>query len=146
MERSAIRVLGLLEIAGLWGIEACAQSSPAVGLWKSEEPDKTTWIRTYEENGKLMGKVEKLVKKGVEDTTSRCTKCDGESKDKPIVGLPIIWDMKKDGAKWTDGKILEPDSGKVYACKIEASPDGKKLSVRGSILFLGKTQTWSRVE
>ena len=146
MERSGMRVLGLLAIAGLCGIAAYAQSNPTVGLWKSEEPDKTTWIRTYEENGHLMGKVEKLMKKGVEDTTSTCTKCTGESKDKSITGLTIIWDMKKDGAKWTDGKILEPDSGKVYACKIEPSPDGKKLNVRGSILFLGKTQVWSRVE
>ena len=140
------RVLGLLAIAALGGIATFAQSNPSVGLWKSEEPDKTTLIRTFEENGKLMGKVEKLVKKGVEDTTATCTKCTGDSKDKPITGLTLILDMKKDGAKWTDGKILEPDSGKVYACKIEPSPDGKKLNVRGSILFLGKTQVWSRVE
>lgn len=146
MKHFGRRVLGLLAITGLAGIATFAQSNLSVGLWKSEEPDKTTLIRTYEENGKLMGKVEKLVKKGVEDTSSTCTKCAGESKDKPITGLTIIWDMKKDGAKWTDGKILEPDSGKVYACKIEPSPDGKKLNVRGSILFLGKTQVWSRVE
>ena len=146
MQRFGKKVFGLMAIAGLSAVATFAQSNPAVGLWKSEEPDKTTLIRTYEENGKLMGKVEKLMKKGVEDATSTCTKCTGESKDKPITGLPIIWDMKKDGAKWGDGKILEPDSGKVYACKIESSPDGQKLSVRGSILFLGKTQTWSRIE
>ena len=146
MQRFGKKVFGLMAIAGLSAVATFAQSNPAVGLWKSEEPDKTTLIRTYEENGKLMGKVEKLVKKDVEDTTSTCTKCTGESKDKPIVGLPLIWDMKKDGAKWTGGKILEPDTGKVYACKIEPSPDGKKLNVRGSILFLGKTQVWARVE
>ena len=140
------RVLDVMAVGGLFAIATFAQSNLSVGLWKSEEPDKTTLIRTYEENGKLMGKVEKLVKKGVEDSASTCTKCIGESKDKPITGLTIIWDMKKDGAKWTDCKILEPDSGKVYACKIESSPDGKKLNVRGSILFLGKTQVWSRVE
>ena len=146
MKHFGKKVFGLLAIAGLSAVATFAQSNLAVGLWKSEEPDKTTLIRTYEENGKLMGKVEKLVKKGVEDTTATCTKCTGESKDKPIAGLPLIWDMKKDGAKWTDGKILEPDTGKVYACKIEPSPDGKKLNVRGSILFLGKTQVWARVE
>ena len=146
MKRFEMQVLGLIAISSLFAVATFAQSNLSVGLWKSEEPDKSTLIRTYEENGKLMGKVEKLMKKGVEDATSTCTKCTGESKDKPITGLPIIWDMKKDGAKWGDGKILEPDSGKVYACKIEPSPDGKKLNVRGSILFLGKTQVWARVE
>src|SRR6266545_2742402 len=87
-----------------------AQSNPSVGLWKNVEPSKTVYIRTYEENGLLMGKVEKMVKGGAEDANSKCDKCTGDLKDKPIKGLGIIWGMKKDGSKWAGGKILEPDS------------------------------------
>ena len=133
-------------LAVLFTASALAQSNPSIGLWKNVEPTKTVLIRTWEENGKLMGKVEKLLKNDVEDSAAKCTKCQGDLKDKPITGLTIIWDMQKDGAKWTGGKILEPDSGKVYACKIEPAADGSKLNVRGSIAFLGKTQTWTRVE
>jgi len=117
-----------------------------VGLWKNVEPTKTVLIRTYEEGGKLKGKVEKLLKKDVEDTSAKCTECQGENKDKPIAGLLIIWDMQKDGDKWSGGKILEPDTGKTYNCKIESVDGGKKLNVRGSIAFLGKTQSWTRME
>jgi uncharacterized protein (DUF2147 family) len=138
-------VLLAIVSAGAAGV-AAAQSDPAVGLWKNTEPDKTVLIRTYQENGKLFGKVEKVFRKGAEVTTEKCVKCQGDKKDQPVVGMVIIWDMQKDGSKWSGGKILEPDTGKVYACKIEAAPDGSKLSVRGSIAFLGKTETWTKAE
>jgi uncharacterized protein (DUF2147 family) len=120
--------------------------NPVVGLWQSSEPNKTVHIRTYEEGGKLMGKVEKLVKNGVEDKTGVCTKCSGEHKDKLLSTLQIIWDMQKDGNKWTGGKILDPDNGKVFKCVIEPLDGGKKLSVKGSFAFISKTQTWTRLE
>src|SRR5688500_8215121 len=50
-------VMGALSLPGLQ-----AQGNPAVGLWKNEDATKTVFIRTYEENGKLVGKVEKLIK------------------------------------------------------------------------------------
>lgn len=141
MRYAGIRGLILTAIAVPLATLALAQSNPVVGLWKFVEPDGTTLIRTWEENGKLVGKVEKkLLKSGGEDN-GVCSKCKGDTKDKPIAGLPIIWDTVKDGEKWTGGKILEPDTGKVYSCRIESSAGGKELKVRGSFMFLSKTQT-----
>jgi uncharacterized protein (DUF2147 family) len=133
-------------LACLFAGALSAQSNSAIGLWKLVEPNKVVYIRTYEENGLLFGKVEKLVKGGNEDPAAKCEKCTGNLHDKPMKGLGIIWDMKKDGNRWTGGKILEPDSGKVYSCRLEAQDGGKKLSVRGSIAFLSKTQFWLREE
>jgi uncharacterized protein (DUF2147 family) len=141
-----VQVVGVVAAALLLGSLAFGQTNPAVGLWKNVEPSKTVLIRTYEENGKLMGRVEKLIKDGVEDAEARCLKCAGDQKDKPIKGLLIIWDLQKEGDRWTGGKIMEPDTGKVYNCRIEPIEGGKKLNVRGSISFLGKTQTWTREE
>jgi uncharacterized protein (DUF2147 family) len=140
------RTIGLIAGTVLFGTLTFAQNNPSVGLWKNVEPDKTVFIRTLEQDGKLTGKVEKLIKNNAEDTTSTCTKCQGENKDKPVIGMTMIWGMQKDGARWSGGKILEPDTGKVYNCRIEPVDGGKKLSVRGSVAFLGKTQTWERVE
>ena len=146
MRLAGTRALGLTAIAVLLGTLAFAQGNPHTGLWRNVEPDKTVLIRTWEQDGKLLGKVEKVIKNNVEDSTATCTKCEGERKGKPVLGMTIIWDMQKDGDKWTGGRILEPDTGKVYNCKIESAEGGKSLKVRGSIAFLGKTQTWSRVE
>ena len=146
MRYAGIQVFALAAIAVPLATVAFAQSNPVVGLWKFVEPNSTTLIRTWEENGKLVGKVEKkLLKSGGEDN-GVCSKCKGDTKDKPIAGLPILWDMVKDGEKWTGGKILEPDTGKVYSCRIESSAGGKELKVRGSFMFLSKTQTWLREE
>src|SRR5215471_11024198 len=82
------------------------------------------------------------------DTDPRCTRCDGELKGRPLIGLHILWDLSKDGDEWSGGKILDPDNGKVYKCYIALEHDGKKLKVRGFIGFslLGRTQHWFRDE
>ena len=132
-------------LSAIFGAPALAQDS-AVGLWKNAEPDKVTFIRTYEDGGKLRGKIEKVMKNNVEDKDSKCTKCKDENKDKPMVGLQLIWDMQKDGDKWSGGKLLDPETGRVVNCKLETAEGGKKLLVKGSIAFLSKTQTWTRAE
>jgi uncharacterized protein (DUF2147 family) len=110
------------------------------------EPNRTIVFRLTEQKGELTGKVEKVLKGGVEDSSGKCPKCEGENKDKPVVGMTVVWGMHKESdGRWSGGKILDPDTGKIYACKIATAEGGKKLSVRGSIAFFGKTQMWERV-
>jgi uncharacterized protein (DUF2147 family) len=143
MMRSEVVVLTML--SAMLAAPALAQNS-AVGLWKNVEPNKVTFIRTYEEGGKLLGKVEKVLKNDVEDKDAKCVKCKDENKDKPMAGLRLLWDMQKDGDKWSGGKLLDPESGRIVNCKIETADGGKKLMVKGSIAIMSKTQTWTRVE
>ena len=46
-----------------------------------------------------------------------------------------------------DGKILDPDSGRIYSLEGELVENGKKLRLRGylGISALGRSQTWLRV-
>src|SRR6266436_10220830 len=104
MMRTDIAVFTML--SAMIAAPVFAESS-AVGLWKNVEPNKVTLIRTYEEEGKLQGKVEKVMKNDVEDKDAKCAKCKDENKDKPMAGLRLIWDMKKDGEKWSGGKLLD---------------------------------------
>ena len=48
-----------------------------------------------------------------------CENCTGDKYNKPIVGLQIISGMTKKGRNWSGGKILDPENGKTYKCKIE---------------------------
>ena len=143
MKRAEVVVITML--AAMLTAPAFAQNS-VVGLWKSTEPTKVTLIRTYEEGGKVHGKVEKVLKGDVEDKDAKCGKCKDDNKDKPMAGLKLIWDVQKDGDKWSGGKLLDPDTGRVVNCKLETAEGGKKLLVKGSIAMLSKTQTWTRVE
>ena len=62
--------------------------------------------------------------------------------------MRILWDLKRNGDGWSGGKVLDPDSGKSYHCRIVLEDDGKKLNIRGYAGFsmLGRTQHWLRVE
>ncbi len=103
-------------------------------------------VQIWEEDGKLKGKVESVVVNPGEDPAPKCTKCDGELKDKPIVGMVILWGLAQDGKRWTGGRILDPDEGSVYRCRVEPVAGGERLEVRGylGISLLGRTQTWIR--
>lgn len=121
----------------------------ALGTWKTID-DKTgkekSYVKIYEtKSGKLQGDVVKILTPGRED--AKCTDCKGDRKNKPIAGMTIMWGMEKDGNEWTNGRILDPNSGKEYSCKMKLK-DNNTLEVRGfmGISLLGRTQTWYRVE
>ena len=121
-----------------------------IGTWKTiddVEKRAKSLLEIYEVDGKLHGKVIKTFPGPDDDPNPICDQCPGDKKDKPIVGMEIMWDLEKDGDEWEGGKIMDPENGKVYDCYIElASPT--KLKVRGFIGFslLGRTQYWYREE
>jgi uncharacterized protein (DUF2147 family) len=128
---------------------AFAQEPSPVGIWKTID-DETGKVKSIvqitETNGELQGKVEKVFSPPAESTNPICDKCEGELKDKPVIGMTILSGLKKDGNEYTGGHILDPKKGKTYKCKIKIADDGKTLEVRGFIGFslLGRTQTWLR--
>ncbi len=118
------------------------------GKWKTVD-DETGMARSiveiYEEDGKVYGKIVDLI--NPDEPNPLCDKCKDHRKDKPIVGMVIIDGLKKDGDEFNGGKILDPEKGKEYRCKIWVDEDDKdKLNVRGYIAFLYRTQNWYRVE
>ena len=133
-------VLGVAFGAGL----AAAAESPAIGTWKTidEKSGKVvSEVQLSEQGGKLVGKITGLTeptdKAGKPKT---CTACKGEDKDKPIIGLVIVKDLKADGDRFKGGTILDPEDGKIY--KAEIWTEDGKLKVRGYLGVFYKTQTW----
>ena len=140
-------LVAILMLPGL----ASAQSMTPVGLWKTIDDvtgNERSYVRIVEVAGELQGKVEKIFPFPGDDPENLCEKCEGERKNQPIVGMTILWGLKDEGETWKGGKILDPDNGKTYRCKMTVSDDGKELDVRGyiGISLIGRTQTWQRVE
>jgi uncharacterized protein (DUF2147 family) len=129
--------------------ELSSNTFTPVGKWRTVD-DRTGKVKAvvaiWEEDGKLYGKIEKLIDPVPNIENPRCIYCLGELKDKPIVGLRILWDLRKDGDLWSGGRILDPENGKTYRCFIAVQESGKILKVRGFIGFslLGRTQYWLR--
>jgi uncharacterized protein (DUF2147 family) len=143
--------LALILAAALVASEAWAESTSPVGLWKNIDDASgkpRALIRIAESNGTLQGKIEKVFPGPSEDRNPKCEKCEGALKNVPVIGLVILSGLKKDGAEYTAGKILDPDNGKVYSSKIQLTDGGKKLNVRGyiGVSMLGRSQIWHRQE
>ncbi|MGO3182159.1 MAG: DUF2147 domain-containing protein [Aequorivita sp.] len=102
-------------------------------------------VEIYKQDGKIYGKIVEIFDASKRDKV--CTECPGDDKGKPLLGLVILKDLKKDGSEYNGGTIMDPDNGKVYKSYIEL--DGaNKLKVRGYIGFslLGRTQYWERAK
>ncbi len=127
-----------------------AEPTP-VGKWKTID-DETGKVKSVvvitEKEGKLYGTIERLFRPADQEQNPVCDKCEGAKKDKPIIGMQILWDLVKDDDEYSDGQILDPNNGKTYKCYIAIEEGGKKLKVRGYIGFslLGRTQYWLRAE
>ncbi len=73
---------------------------------------------------------------------------DAKLRSRPILNLPLMTDFKYIGGNvWSDGKIYNPEDGKLYSCKMTLK-DQNTLDVRGyvGIPMFGKTQVWTRVK
>ncbi|WP_410880408.1 DUF2147 domain-containing protein [Myroides sp. DW712] len=137
-------ILILLFVLGGW---CTTQAQSIVGKWKTfddQTGDAKSIVEISEKGGKYQGKVIEILNPAKKD--SKCEKCPGEDKGKPIEGLTIIKNLTKKGEEYTGGSIIDPQSGKEYKCSIKTN--GKtKLEVRGyvGISLIGRTQTWTKM-
>jgi len=144
---SAVVFVLLSAVAGF----ASADVNSPNGLWKTID-DKTgkerSFVRITESNGVFEGKVEKIYDQPGDDPQHLCKECEGERKDKPIIGMTILWGLKKDGEQYSGGEILDPKNGSIYRAKMKLLEGGKKLEVRGfiGVSLFGRSQTWLREE
>lgn len=149
--RHRMRSAGLLAglIASVAPAVSVAETPAPVGRWqtvddRSGEPKAIIEIR--EVNGQLQGRIARLLKPSHPHPV--CEHCEGDRKNQPVEGMTILWDVRSTGSGLTDGKILDPENGKIYGAHLEPESNGQKLKVRGYLGFalLGRTQEWTRVD
>jgi len=101
-------------------------------------------IEIYEKDGLMYGKILKVLEEGRADAI--CEKCDGELQGKPVVGITIIKDGKKnEDGEWKGKYLFDPEQAMTFRFKIWLNPDnGNELKVRGYLAFIYRTQTWQR--
>lgn len=123
-------------------------SQTVIGRWRTVDDEtgkEKGVVEIYEKNGKVYGKIVEILE--AEHRHKKCTLCEGEDKNKPILGLTLIKGLKKDGEEYNGGKVLDPKNGKLYKCYITLI-NKDKLKVRGyiGVSLFGRTQYWYRVK
>ena len=135
--------------AGLSTVAFAEILSP-VGAWTTiddETKQPKSVVRIVEKDGVYSGRVEKIFDPAKQD--SKCDECadDDPRKGKPVVGMTILTNLRQNGDNvYAGGTVLDPANGKTYNAKVTVIEGGRKLEMRGSVLFIGRTQTWIRAD
>lgn len=128
---------------------AVGQPASAVGRWRTYDDttgEAKSIVVITESNGVLSGHIEKVFAPPAPNENPTCKACTGELNEKPVIGMRIMWDMKRSGNEYTNGRLMDPENGKTYRGKVRLVDGGRKLEVRGyiGVSMFGRTQTWIR--
>lgn len=130
---------------------------PHVGMYQtiddvSNKPKSIVALYEYADDGdiELAGRIVALYDANgqISETISNPVKVADKVRGTPhYAGLDIIWDMEwdDDDNRYEDGKIMDPQSGKVYSSVIWQDTPGM-LNVRGKIGPFGRTQRWRVID
>lgn len=122
-------------------------SQTIFGKWNSKNDNGTvdSVLEIYKKDGKAFAKVVEIMNPDRKDAL--CVDCEGEHKDRPIMGLDILSGLEKNEDEWSGGKIVDPRNGKTYMCYIKLVKPNK-LKLRGyiGISLFGKTAYWERAK
>lgn len=131
-----------------------ANAAPFVGVYQTIDdetnaPKSVVALYEYKDGDdmNLAGRIVALYGTDgkISETLSNPVRVAEKVKGSPkMVGLDIIWDMEwdNDDNEYSDGKIMDPKSGKVYSSVMwQEKPE--VLNVRGKIGPFGRTQKWN---
>ena len=147
--RHAVAMFGLLW-GGAFAVDAQQSGSALdtpVGVWRTVD-DKTRQprglVRIFERGGELVAVAESSF--DPKELNDVCDKCTGSRRNQKVIGMEIVWGMKRKGGEYGGGEILDPDTGSIYKCKMTLEDSGKRLVVRGfiGISLVGRSQIWYR--
>lgn len=132
-------------------LSSLAFAEDITGLWqtiddKTGAPKGQVEIRK-EANGTFVGKVTKITPRTGYTPKEICVDCPAPYTNKPILGMDVLTGLKQSqGSNYVNGRILDPNTGKIYSMKAKLSANGKRLHLRGyvGVSVLGRNQIWIR--
>lgn len=143
-------------LVALLGVLACslpvaaqAQTPTPVGSWRTIDDatgEAKSIVRIVETAGELRGTVTTVFAPPAPTDNPLCEKCPGDRRNTPVVGMEILWGLRRQGDEYTGGRVLDPENGNTYRCTLRVIDGGRKLELRGYVgmRLFGRTQTWVR--
>ncbi|MEL7128127.1 MAG: DUF2147 domain-containing protein [Pseudomonadota bacterium] len=70
---------------------------------------------------------------------------DAALRDRPLIGLQMLWGFSRRNDRWRRGRIYDPEAGKTYGSGIRLTDEGE-LAVKGCIGPVCRTQIWTPID
>ena len=122
-----------------------AHAADVAGLWINDQRD--TKVRLSHCGDGLCGAVAWLGKPNDESGKPKTDRhnADASKRGRPLMGVPVLIDMKPDGADRWSGRIYNADDGETYISHVSIA-DPNTLNVQGCVLggLICKSMTWTR--
>lgn len=127
-----------------------AQEPTAVGLWQKIDKDTgkpVSWFLFLDRGGVFEGHIAKMFPLPGEKPNPVCSRCTDDRKGAPILGLPFVRGMKRDGLKYQGGTVLDPRNGTIWNAVMTLDPAKQELTLRGYVLIptVGMNDIWHRL-
>ena len=146
MKRAFVFIMAIFILFAFSGVLPAAEPS-LVGMWSmpilkgNDKGKERAQVEVFEKDGVYYGKIVKL---STRPANALCKACKNERKNKPLMGMLILWNLKKEAGRYL-GKVYDFDEGKEYKCAVtQISPN--KLMVTASLLFFSESHYWTRVK
>ena len=64
-------------------------------------------------------------------------------RDRPLLGIRMIWGFRQRGERWRSGKVYDPESGRTYRAELSLESIDR-LKLKGCFGPICRSQIWSR--
>ena len=65
-------------------------------------------------------------------------------RDRPLIGIRMVWGFTSRRDQWRSGKVYDPESGRTYRAELNLK-EANQLKLKGCFGPICRSQVWSRV-
>jgi uncharacterized protein (DUF2147 family) len=119
-----------------------AAAAPTVeGLWLTDDGKALVRIATC--GAQMCGRIARVLDTGPNVPRTDVNNPDPAQRNRPILGLQVLWGFRGGPTQWTGGRAYDPKSGSSYRSSLRLNSDGS-LRVTGCVLVLCRSKRWTR--
>ena len=133
----------LIAVAVLGALAGPAFAADVTGLWAT--PTNGGQVEIARCGNSLCGKLVTSGQIRTDPSLKDIRNKDAAQRGRTLKGLQMLYDFTGGPAKWSGGKVYNPDDGGTYSGTIEML-SANQLKLKGCVVApLCKTQVWNRV-
>jgi uncharacterized protein (DUF2147 family) len=152
---AALSALAMSAPAVAWSLPSLSDGAEPLGVKHPPESILGEWC-TQKEEGRPPGRVKFVqapdgtytgILSWSADPKKDVNNKDPKLRDRPLVGIVLMWHLKYDDGEYVDGYVYNPEDGGTYRMKAEVlSPESLKIRGYVGISLFGQSKTWSRYQ